>query len=108
MEGTRGNATLRGNELIIEGEAEDVCRERDAAKYPHDTIVSVKRFMGRGPQDAETTRRFVVYINPPPARGSVDRLAALYDRLTARVGRMPGSRALTSRSSPRSAANITT
>jgi molecular chaperone HscA len=34
---------------------------RDAAKYPHDTIVSVKRFMGRGPKDAETTRRFTPY-----------------------------------------------
>jgi len=34
---------------------------RDAARYPHDTIVSVKRFMGRGPKDAETTRRFTPY-----------------------------------------------
>src|ERR1700758_4610185 len=34
---------------------------RDAAKFPHDTIVSVKRFMGRGPKDAETTRRFTPY-----------------------------------------------
>src|SRR5207302_3650821 len=33
----------------------------DAAKYPRDTIVSVKRFMGRGPEDAETTRRFTPY-----------------------------------------------
>jgi molecular chaperone HscA len=33
----------------------------DAAKYPRDTIVSVKRFMGRGPRDAETTRRFTPY-----------------------------------------------
>ncbi|MDB4967668.1 MAG: Chaperone protein HscA [Myxococcales bacterium] len=32
-----------------------------AALYPHDTIVSVKRFMGRGPKDAETTRRFTPY-----------------------------------------------
>ncbi|HEY2745272.1 MAG TPA: Fe-S protein assembly chaperone HscA [Polyangia bacterium] len=34
---------------------------RDAAKFPRDTIVSVKRFMGRGPKDAETTRRFTPY-----------------------------------------------
>src|SRR3569833_664656 len=34
---------------------------RDAAKFPHDTIVSVKRFMGRGPKDAETTRKFTPY-----------------------------------------------
>src|SRR3954462_4284878 len=34
---------------------------RDAARYPHDTIVSVKRFMGRGPKDAETTRKFTPY-----------------------------------------------
>src|SRR3954454_5534285 len=32
-----------------------------AAQFPHDTIVSVKRFMGRGPKDAETTRRFTPY-----------------------------------------------
>jgi molecular chaperone HscA len=32
-----------------------------AAQYPRDTIVSVKRFMGRGPADAETTRRFTPY-----------------------------------------------
>ena len=34
---------------------------RDAAKFPKDTIVSAKRFMGRGPKDAETTRRFTPY-----------------------------------------------
>ncbi|HEY7954869.1 MAG TPA: Fe-S protein assembly chaperone HscA [Polyangia bacterium] len=32
-----------------------------AAQHPRDTIVSVKRFMGRGPKDAETTRRFTPY-----------------------------------------------
>ncbi|HZS41978.1 MAG TPA: Fe-S protein assembly chaperone HscA [Polyangia bacterium] len=32
-----------------------------AAEFPRDTIVSVKRFMGRGPEDAETTRRFTPY-----------------------------------------------
>ncbi len=34
---------------------------RDAAKFPHDTIVSAKRFMGRGPKDAETTRKYTPY-----------------------------------------------
>ncbi len=33
----------------------------DAAANPIDTIVSVKRFMGRGPGDVETTRRFTPY-----------------------------------------------
>jgi molecular chaperone HscA len=33
----------------------------EAAEHPRDTIVSVKRFMGRGPNDAETTRRFTPY-----------------------------------------------
>ena len=33
----------------------------EAAQHPRDTIVSVKRFMGRGPKDAETTRRFTPY-----------------------------------------------
>jgi len=32
-----------------------------AAQFPEDTIVSVKRFMGRGPKDVETDRRFVPY-----------------------------------------------
>ena len=33
----------------------------DAANRPHDTIVSVKRFMGRGPDDPELKRRFTPY-----------------------------------------------
>ncbi|HEX2572262.1 MAG TPA: Fe-S protein assembly chaperone HscA [Polyangia bacterium] len=33
----------------------------DAAARPKDTIVSVKRFMGRGPSDAEVSRRFTPY-----------------------------------------------
>ncbi len=32
-----------------------------AAQHPRDTIVSVKRFMGRGPEDSETTQRFTPY-----------------------------------------------
>jgi molecular chaperone HscA len=33
----------------------------EAAEHPADTLISVKRFMGRGPKDAETTRRFTPY-----------------------------------------------
>jgi len=32
-------------------------RDRLAVDFPRDTIASVKRFMGRGPRDAEATRR---------------------------------------------------
>ncbi|HKA92075.1 MAG TPA: Fe-S protein assembly chaperone HscA [Haliangiales bacterium] len=32
-----------------------------AADFPHDTIVSVKRFMGRGPKDAEAQRKLTPY-----------------------------------------------
>ncbi len=36
-------------------------RDELATGYPHDTIASAKRFMGRGPNDAETTRRLTPY-----------------------------------------------
>ena len=36
---------------------------------PHDTIASVKRFMGRGPADAEATRRLTPYRFAPGAAG---------------------------------------
>jgi molecular chaperone HscA len=36
-------------------------RDRLAPDFPRDTIASVKRFMGRGPQDAEATRRLTPY-----------------------------------------------
>src|SRR4051812_3681775 len=32
-----------------------------AQAFPHDTISSVKRFMGRGPRDAEATRKLTPY-----------------------------------------------
>jgi molecular chaperone HscA len=38
-----------------------------AAQAPQDTIVSVKRFMGRGPRDAEATRRLTPYEFAPAA-----------------------------------------
>ena len=51
-------------------------RDRLAAKFPRDTIASVKRFMGRGPQDAEATRRLTPYEFAPTAGdGQVVRFA---------------------------------
>ncbi len=45
-----GGAPIVGHQALAE-----------AAQHPRDTIVSVKRFMGRGPEDAETHRRFTPY-----------------------------------------------
>jgi molecular chaperone HscA len=42
-------------------------RDRLAPDFPHDTIASVKRFMGRGPRDAEATRRLTPYAFAPAA-----------------------------------------
>ncbi len=51
-------------------------RDRLAAQFPRDTIASVKRFMGRGPQDAEATRRLTPYEFAPAAGdGQVVRFA---------------------------------
>ncbi len=36
-------------------------RDRLALEFPRDTIASVKRFMGRGPRDAEATRKLTPY-----------------------------------------------
>jgi molecular chaperone HscA len=44
-------------------------RDRLAPLYPRDTITSVKRFMGRGPGDAEATRRLTPYRFAPAASG---------------------------------------
>jgi molecular chaperone HscA len=38
-----------------------VARDRFAPAFPADTIASVKRFMGRGPRDAEATRKLTPY-----------------------------------------------
>jgi molecular chaperone HscA len=46
-----------GGEVLVGAEA----RDRLAAQFPSDTIASVKRFMGRGPRDAEATRRLTPY-----------------------------------------------
>ncbi len=40
-------------------------RDRLATKFPRDTIASVKRFMGRGPRDAEATRQLTPYRFAP-------------------------------------------
>jgi len=44
-------------------------RDRLAPLFPRDTIASVKRFMGRGPGDAEATRRLTPYRFAPAAAG---------------------------------------
>src|SRR6478609_1257804 len=45
-------------------------RDRLAPAFPSDTIASVKRFMGRGPQDAEATRRLTPYKFAPARNGA--------------------------------------
>jgi molecular chaperone HscA len=40
-------------------------RDRLAPAFPQDTISSIKRFMGRGPGDAEATRRLTPYVFAP-------------------------------------------
>jgi molecular chaperone HscA len=40
-------------------------RDRLAPLFPRDTIASVKRFMGRGPGDAEATRQLTPYLFAP-------------------------------------------
>src|SRR5450631_2636768 len=45
----------------------DDAHDRLAAEFPRSTIASVKRFMGRGPGDAEATRKLTPYQFAPPA-----------------------------------------
>jgi molecular chaperone HscA len=54
-----------------------VARDRFAPAFPADTIASVKRFMGRGPSDAEATRKLTPYAFAPRAEseGQVVRFA---------------------------------
>jgi molecular chaperone HscA len=49
-------------------------RDELAVAFPRDTIASVKRFMGRGPRDAEATRRLTPY-QFAPGDGHVVRFA---------------------------------
>jgi molecular chaperone HscA len=58
--------------IVVGAEAHD----RLAPEFPRDTIASVKRFMGRGPGDAEATRKLTPYQFAPPAGdGNVVRFA---------------------------------
>jgi molecular chaperone HscA len=52
-------------------------RDAFAPAFPSDTIASVKRFMGRGPRDAEATRKLTPYVFAPAAgeEGGVVRFA---------------------------------
>jgi molecular chaperone HscA len=62
-----------GADAVVVG---DVARDTLAARFPSDTIASVKRFMGRGPGDAEATRRLTPYKFAPARTGDgVVRLA---------------------------------
>src|SRR5262245_59790493 len=47
--------------VVVGAAARDVL----APQFPVDTIASVKRFMGRGPKDAEATRRLTPYRFAP-------------------------------------------
>jgi molecular chaperone HscA len=42
-----------------------IARDRFAPVFPTDTIASAKRFMGRGPRDAEATRQLTPYVFAP-------------------------------------------
>jgi molecular chaperone HscA len=44
-------------------------RDRLALEFPRDTVASVKRFMGRGPGDAEATRKLTPYVFAPGKAG---------------------------------------
>ena len=58
--------------IVVGAEARDGWRR----EFPRDTIASVKRFMGRGPGDAEATRKLTPYQFAPPAGdGNVVRFA---------------------------------
>jgi molecular chaperone HscA len=46
-----------------------IARDRFAPVFPSDTIASVKRFMGRGPDDAEATRKLTPYRFAPGQPG---------------------------------------
>jgi molecular chaperone HscA len=50
-------------DVVVGAAARDVF----APAFPSDTIASVKRFMGRGPRDAEATRKLTPYLFAPAA-----------------------------------------
>jgi molecular chaperone HscA len=49
-----------------------VARDVFAPAFPSDTIASVKRFMGRGPRDAEATRKLTPYVYAHRAETDAD------------------------------------
>jgi molecular chaperone HscA len=71
LTGADGSALLPSVVHYVEGgrDAEVVvgalARDELASRFPQDTIASVKRFMGRGPGDAEATRRLTPYRFAP-------------------------------------------
>lgn len=76
----RGDALVPS--AVYFGPAGDVvvgarARNELALVHPEDTIISVKRFMGRGPKDAEATRALTPYAFVPSSPGdNVVRFAA--------------------------------
>jgi molecular chaperone HscA len=57
-----------------------VARDVFAPAFPSDTIASVKRFMGRGPGDAEATRKLTPYAFAPAQGDGVVRFAVAGER----------------------------
>jgi molecular chaperone HscA len=57
-----------------------VARDVFAPAFPSDTIASVKRFMGRGPSDAEATRKLTPYAFAPAQGDGVVRFAVAGER----------------------------
>jgi molecular chaperone HscA len=51
-----------------------IARDRFAPVFPSDTIASVKRFMGRGPEDAEATRKLTPYRFAPGREGAGEKV----------------------------------
>jgi molecular chaperone HscA len=49
-----------------------IARDRFAPVFPTDTIASAKRFMGRGPRDAEATRQLTPYVFAPARADETD------------------------------------
>jgi molecular chaperone HscA len=57
-----------------------IARDVFAPAFPSDTIASVKRFMGRGPSDAEATRKLTPYAFAPGQGDGVVRFAVAGER----------------------------
>jgi molecular chaperone HscA len=64
-DGASGAADGAAGAVVVGREA----RDRLAPEFPRDTLASVKRFMGRGPDDAEARRRLMPYDLAPSTPG---------------------------------------